>query len=227
MTGSFDCRRFFVATPPPGQVDLVSAFPDAVESEEEETGQWRSERRRWAVGTVQFPLTPASLSRSRRGWRDGGGRIPRPATSSSQPRSPDRRSLALASHRQCSSQPENHASSESRKRRRSSGLRPMARPDPVKESEEGSKEERVAQRPQLRRPAAAVPPQPPADAPSSSRLSLAFFAPLRIQAIGHSAEAHGISAAPPAPYGQADPMRRRRSVARAEGLASIVTRREP
>jgi 5-methylcytosine-specific restriction endonuclease McrA len=34
---------------------LVSAFPDAVESEEEETGQWRSERRRWVVGTFNSP----------------------------------------------------------------------------------------------------------------------------------------------------------------------------
>ena len=34
---------------------LVSAFPDAVESEEEYVGQWRSERRRWVVGTFNSP----------------------------------------------------------------------------------------------------------------------------------------------------------------------------
>lgn len=39
-----------------------------------------------------------------------------------------RGSLALASHRQCSRQPESHASGEARKSRRSSGLRPMACP---------------------------------------------------------------------------------------------------
>jgi hypothetical protein len=130
-----------------------------------------------AVG-IQFPLTPASLSRSRWSRRDGGGAHPSTGDQQLPAQVTDRRSLALASHRQSSSQLENHASGESRKRRRSSGLRPMARPDPVKESEEGSKEERVAQRPQLPRPVTAVPPQPPADAPSSSRLTGILRSPL-------------------------------------------------
>jgi hypothetical protein len=49
---------------------------------------------------------------------------------------------------------------------------------PEEESEEGSKEERVAQRPHLPRPVAAVPPQPPADAPSSSPLTGILRSPL-------------------------------------------------
>jgi len=129
-----------------------------------------------AVG-IQFPLTPASLSRSRRSRRDGGGAHPSTGDQQLPAQITDRRSLALASHRQSSTQLENHASGESRKRHRSSGLRPMARPD-REESEEGSKEERVAQRPQLPRPVTAVPPQPPADAPSSSRLTGILRSPL-------------------------------------------------
>ena len=49
-----DSRRTLeaVRTSPRG---LVSASPDAVEPQQEETGQWRSERRRWVVGTFNSP----------------------------------------------------------------------------------------------------------------------------------------------------------------------------
>lgn len=50
--------RCFNATRPPGGVDLVSAFPDAVEPKKEDTRQWRSERRRWPK--AQHPAPPDS-----------------------------------------------------------------------------------------------------------------------------------------------------------------------